>query len=304
MNHWVDTKTTRLLRQKDSLQREVRKLETGFLERIEKLEETLKEQVEKLADDLTVEAGKINALCSEVGENTVEIQRGIEAFKAHAERLANAETKRLQRRVKELEAKLADLGEKTALKSVNSEEINKAKTIAIFDAIIFNISNWSTAGDTAPDFELASQAILFPAVYERVMRGDEEAYILEEVPVSALEVVKRGREYVKHFRSSCPLSLVDPTTWEMYGGEVQKWWVNDALPLIYGARDPSWEEDTPFTLPEMIAWRDYPANRALSFPLIFDGMEHVEKYRDAVREETGLPEFSSAAIKTRLEVEL
>lgn len=304
MNHWVDTKTTRLLRQKDSLQKEVKKLESTFVDRVEKVSDSFRESVDKLTQDFSLEVSKVWGLCTEIEDNTAEIQRGIEAYKAHVDRLSNAETKRLQRKVKELEEKLATLGEKTALKAVNSGEINKAKTIAIFDAILFNISNWSVAGDTAPDFELASQAILFPAVYERVMRGDEEAYILEEVPVSALEVVKRGREYVKHFRTSCPLSLVDPTTWDMYAGEVQKWWVNDALPLIYGARDPSWEEDAPFTLPEMIAWRDYPANRALSFPLIFDGMEHVEKYRDAVREETGLPEFSSAAIKTRLEVEL
>jgi hypothetical protein len=300
MNHWVDSKTTRLLRQKESLQREVKKLESTFLFRLTKLGESVKEQVDKLTSDFEAETSKVWESCTEIEENAVEVQRGIEAYKAHVDRLANAETKKLQKKVKDLETKLAKLGEKTALRTVNSVEINKAKTIAIFDALLFNISNWSTDGDTAPDFELASQAILFPAVYERVMKG-EEAYILEEVPPAALEVVKRGREYVRHFRTTCPLSLMDPSTWETHAKEVQSWWVSDALPLLYGARDPSWEEDAPFALPEMIAWKDYPANRALSFPLIFDGMDHVEKYRDAVRDETGLPRFSSAAVQTRLE---
>lgn len=301
MNHWVDTKASRLLRQKDSLQKEIKKLESTFLDKVEKLNESFKEQVVRLSDDFSDEVGKVSALCTEIEDNTSEIQRGIEAYKAHVDRLANAESKRLQKKVKELEARLAEFGEKAAVKAVNSVDIRRAKTIAIFDAILFNISNWSEAGDTAPDFELASQAILFPAVYERVMSGDDEDYIVEEVPVSALEIVKRGREYVRQFRSTCPLSLVDPATWDMYAEEVQTWWVNDALPLIYGARDERWDEDTAFTLPEMIAWRDYPANRALSFPLIFSGMECVEKYRDSIRGETGLPEFNKKAIQTRLQ---
>jgi hypothetical protein len=291
------------MRQKDSLQKEVKKLETVFMDRVEKLEESFRDQLTKLSDDFSVEAAKVQLLCSEIEDCTAEIQRGVEAYKAHVDRLSNAETKRLQKKVKELEEKLAGYGEVTALKAVNSVEVSKAKTIAIFDAILFNISNWSKQGDTAPDFELISQAVLFPSVYERVMNGDEEAYILEEVPPVALEVVKRGREYVKYFRESCPLSLVDPPTWEARVTEVQQWWVNDALPLIYGARDEVWEEDTAFTLPEMIAWRDYPANRALSFPLIFSGMECVEKYRDEIRDDTGLPKFNRAAIDTRLEAD-
>jgi len=282
MNHWIDIEVTRLTQQKELILSDVRKLEDEFISRVRKLEE---------------HAARMTAAVDRISQ-------GVEAYKAHTDRSANSEVRRLRKQIAELEEQLRGATSGSKKDVTNHIQVRKAKTIAIFDAILFNISNWSVSGDTAPDFELASQAILFPAVYERVMRGDEEAYFLEEVPVSALEVVKRGREYVRQFRENCPLSLVDPLTWEAYSGEVQKWWVNDALPLLYGSRDPDWDGDSPFTLPEMIAWRDYPANRALSFPLIFDGMEHVEKYRDAVREETGLPEFSSAAIKTRLEVEL
>lgn len=300
MNHWVDTKTTRLLRQKDSLNKEAKKLEDRFVSRVNALEETFKQALDKLSEDFTQEVSKISNLCTEIEENTYEIQRGVEAYKAHVNRLSNSEVRRLRKEIKDLETLLESTGQKVEKVTVNRVEVNKAKTLAIFDAILFNISNWSKSGDTAPDFELASQAILFPAVYERVMNG-EESYLLDSVPVSALEVVRRGREWVKYFRDVCPLSLVDPTTWKDNIESVRSWWVSDALALIYEARDPVWEEDAPFALTEMIAWRDYPANRALSFPLIYDGMGCVERHRDQIREETGLPEFNKAAIQTRLE---
>jgi len=301
MNHWVDTKTTRLLKQKDSLNREAKKLEDKFIGRVNNLEEVFKQALEKLTEDFSAEVLKISTLCTEIEENTLEIQRGVEAYKAHVDRLSNSEARRLRKQIKDLETRLEVSGQKVENVTVNRVEVNKAKTLAIFDAILFNISNWSESGDTAPDFELASQAVLFPTVYERVMKG-EEAYLLDAIPVSALEVVKRGREWVRYFREVCPLSLVDPTTWKDNIESVRSWWVNDALALIYEARDPAWEADAPFALTEMIAWRDYPANRALSFPLIYDGMGCVERHRDHVREETGLPDFNKTAIQTRLEV--
>lgn len=303
MNHWVDTKVARLLRQKESLNKETKKLEEKFVGRVSSLEESFKQALDKLSEEFTDECTRVSTLCFEVEENIIEIQRGMEAYKSHVDRKSSAELKRLQREIKDLENQLEKAGEKVKKASVNDVEVSKAKTIAIFDAILFNISNWSTSGDTAPDFELASQAVLFPTVYERVMKG-EKAYLLDTVPVAALEVVRRGREWVRYFREACPLSLVDPITWKDNIESVRSWWVSDALALIYEARDPEWEEDIPFALTEMIAWRDYPANRALSFPLIYDGMGCVERYRDLIREDTGLPEFNKTAIQTRLEVPL
>jgi hypothetical protein len=278
MNHLVDAELRRLARQKELLMEGVKDLELDFEAKIRKIEEA-------------------SAKLDEMQERVV---IALDTFKYRIERSANAELKRAQKRVKELEAKLAEAGDAGAKRAVDSAIVSKAKTIAIFDAILFNICNWSSEGDTAPDFELASQAILFPAVYERVMKGDEEAYILDEVPVSALEVVKRGREWVRYFRRSCELSLVDPSVWERSVDDVAKWWVSDALPLIYGARDPDWDHDEPYSLSEMIAWRDYPANRPLSFPLIFDGMEAVNKHSEQIRDDSGLPLFNQRAIKTRL----
>lgn len=261
------------------------------------------EGVRDMELDFQAKMRKIEEAAAKLDEMQDRVVVALDTFKYRTERTATAELKRAQKRVRELEAKLAEAGDSQARQSVDSAIIAKAKTIAIFDAILFNVCNWSTEGDTAPDFELASQAILFPAVYERVMEGAEEAYILDEVPVSALEVVRRGREWVRYFRGSCPLSLVDPSVWAENVGRVAKWWLSDALPLIYGARDPDWDHDEPYALQEMVAWRDYPANRPLSFPLIFDGMEAVSKHADRIREESGLPLFNQKAVRTRLQPE-
>ena len=61
------------------------------------------------------------------------------------------------------------------------------------------MENWSTDGQVASDFSLVCQSILFPIVYEEVMSGNADYYI-EQVPVSALEVVKRGREFIQYLR--------------------------------------------------------------------------------------------------------
>jgi len=281
MHHWIDYELNRLNTQKDEMVADIKKLENSFNLWVQKLEEHM---------------GKMTIAADKIGQ-------GLDAYKAKVERAATTENRKLQRRIQELEAELEKANATAAKTTVTTEAVKKARTVAIFDSILFNISNWSKQGDTAPDFELISQAILFPSVYERVMSG-EEAYILEEVPPSAVEVVKRGRHYVKAFREECKLSLVEPGTWDKYVPIVREWWVNDGLPLLYGARDEAWEEDSPYTLAEMIAWRDFPANRALSFPLVFDAMENIERYRDDVREGSGIPELNKQAITTRLEADL
>ena len=278
MNHLVDGELRRLAKRKDALMDQVEALELDFQAKIRKIEEA-SEKIDEMYDRVNV---------------------ALETFKYRIERSASADLKRAQRRIKELEKQL-ETGGVQRREDVDYDAIAKAKTIATFDAILFNICNWSTTGDTAPDFELASQAILFPAVYERVMEGDREDYIFDSMPTAALEVVKRGREWVRYFRQTYQLSLADPSMWSEHIERVAQWWLSDALPLIYGSRDPDWEHDEPFSQQEMIAWRDFPANRALAFPLIFDGMELVNRYADQIRESSGVPQFTAAAVKTRLD---
>jgi len=224
------------------------------------------------------------------------------SYKGSLERAATQKERTLQREIDLLKKTIEEMEiARPVDSSSDSESIAKATTIAIFDSILFAISNWCKSGEIAPDFELASQAVLFPIVYERVMKGEEKAYLLSQVPPSALEVVRRGREYVASIRQNNSLSLLDPTTWYENSNLIYDWWIRDGLPLLYGEQDEQWEVDASFTLEEMINWRDYPANRPLSFPTIFDGMELVEKYRDQIRENSGLPEFNKQAIQTRLD---
>jgi len=137
-------------------------------------------------------------------------------------------------------------------------------------------------------------------VYERVMSGETD-YLIEKVPPAASEVVKRGRELVQYIRAVEESSLINPVVWDRTHETIREWIVGDALPLLYGARDPKWDEDEPLSLEEVLEWRDQPASRALHFPLIFDGMELVERFRDDIRETTGLPDFTRSTMTTRLE---
>ncbi len=273
----LDYELTRFIGRKNALTTQIKKLETEIQLKIAKLEEA--------ADGLN--------------ESHDRILFAVTAYKKQCERSANTDLRRAERRIKELEKLLAQGGGQ-ARTDTNLTAVAKGRTFAIFDAILFNISNWSSTGDTAPDFELVSQSILFPVVYEQVMNGPE-GYILDTVPPSAMEVIRRGREWVKHLRGTCERSLVDPSVWTEHQPAIVQWWLNDALPLIYDYRNPEWDDYEPFSQQEMIAWRDFPANRALSFPLIFDGMETVTRYREEIREMSGIPELDMKAMQTRLD---
>lgn len=278
MNHLIDGELRRLAKRKDALMDQVRDLELEFQAKLRKIEEA-SDKIDEMHERISV---------------------AINTFKYRTERTASADLKRAQRRIKELEKALESGGGSRAVDDVDLAAVARGRTIAIFDAILFNISNWSTAGDTAPDFELASQAVLFPAVYEAIMSGQDD-YILDVVPAGALEVVRRGREWVRHLRESCPVSLADPAAWDSHTPGVAAWWLNDALPMLYDNRSPDWDDVEPFSQQEMVAWRDFPANRALSFPLIFDGMETVARYKGEIRESSGIPELDRTAMQTRLD---
>lgn len=223
-----------------------------------------------------------------------------------------SEGRSYRHRIKLLEKRIASLEiiEAEYNKLVNSDkaivtqaqlnQIAKARTLAIYDSIIFAISNWSNDGQSAPDVELACQAILFPCIYQKVMEGVED-YYFDEVPTSALLVVQRGREYIRHLREENDRFITDPDQWEHASTLIQEWWVNDGLPILYGARDDDWEKVSPKSLADMIIWRDQPASRALEFPLIWDGMELVKQFSDEIRESSGLSTFNKQQLSTRLE---
>ena len=140
--------------------------------------------------------------------------------------------------------------------------------------------------------------ILFPLVYEQVMEGNEDYYIDKFPPIS-MEVVRRGRSFVQWLREELPTALNSQEVWDSHAKEVQSWWVNDGLPLLYGARDPNWEIGKAYSFEDMVKWRDLPASRVLEFPLISDGMDLVTKHMDSVRDSVGLKNFNQQQIQTR-----
>ena len=233
-----------------------------------------------------------------------EVESGLEKVSDAANEYAAACEREKARNVKALQQEIDKLKKDgyilDSTPEVDVSSIAKATTLSILDSIIFAIGNWSTDGQTAPDFELACQSVLFPVVYEPVMKGETDYYI-PTIPISALEVVRRGREFVCDLRESCDLMLTVPEVWEERAIDVQTWWLNDALPLLYGARD-DWDIEQCFSLSEITEWRDMPASRALHFPLIWDGMELVKKHSDEIRGVSGLPEFNKQQLQTRIEL--
>ena len=233
-------------------------------------------------------------------------EEAYENFEKEVEPAALRDEARWEQYCKKQEAELERLkAELAAYKAKQPEPadmiaVNKACTISIFDSIIFAISNWSTDGQTAPDIELACQSILFPLVYRPVMQGNTD-YNITKVPVAALEVVRRGRHYVQSLRQSRDILITNPDVWKEEAKALQTWWVNDALPLLYGARDEDWDVKKSMPLDKMIKWRDMPASRVLEFPLIWDGMELVKKHAEEIRELSELPKFNKEQLTTRIE---
>lgn len=266
-------------------------------------------QLRRLEASISKEEENLACLISRNREREGQFEKNIQGIrlkmddvKRAAQEYKEAIQRENQKIVRELERKLelAKRSDVSLETPTNLEGLEKAKTIAIFDSMLFAIENWSSDGQIAPDITMVSQSVLFPTVYERVMKGNED-YFIEKVPFAALEVVRRGREFVRHIREVSVAPLSDPTAWESHAELVQQWWIRDALPLIYGARDPDWEEDRQFQHVEITEWREQPASRALDFPLIFDGMELIDRYRDQIRESTGLPEFTKQTLNTRIE---
>jgi hypothetical protein len=245
-----------------------------------------KQAIEALDHELDVLDGKIDSLVA-----TVESYEN-----ALVKRYERVITK-MQEQIDKLESQLVKTGVSTP---ANEVAISKVTTITIFDAILSAITSWSKDGDQASDIEAASQTVIFPCVYERVMSGDDPAYILDEVPQSAELVVQRGREFVKWIRSECETHITNETAWEKYAPKIQEWWLNDGLPLLYGEADPDWEEDTLFTLEQIEVWRNNPVDRMMAFPKIHDAMDLLQKHRSEVNSRINLQEFNRNVAQTRL----
>jgi archaellum component FlaC len=207
----------------------------------------------------------------------------VEVYKAKLEREMGREVRRLEKEIERLSKGVSHTP--VDVPTTDQETLRVATTVSIFECVIRSMCG------SADDFRLASYAFLFPAVFERVVGGGEEAYLLDEMPPSATLVVQRGREYLDWIRSGCSTHLTDPKAWEEFSTLVFDWWRNDALPLLYGARDEQWDTDEPMSLVEMLSWQDDVAGRPLNFSPVWDAYEIYSKHKDEVYEPSGVRAF-------------
>lgn len=301
---WYETEKDRIQKHIKNIEVTMEQDEILFTQKLEIAQTRFEAALSSYSQAHEHKLSRQKSVLQDLHDTVGRIERAADSALAQAKREALRDLRAKDRKIAELEKQIKNGVHQASDASKDASQsgsLAKASTLAIFDSILFAISNWSTAGDTAPDVELASQAILFPAVYERIMRGNQD-YLITEVPAAATEVVKRGRELVSHFRTVSEASLVDSEAWKTHADGVHQWWIRDGLPLLYGARDDDWDDDVPLSLEEMKMWKEEPASRALSFPLIFDGMELVERFSQEIRDGTGLPEFNKETLATRLEV--
>ena len=239
--------------------------------------------------NLKKKLAKIRIQVDDLGADLEKIDTKFENVLTQSEIYKSKLEREMGREVRRLEKELALLRKSTqgimSPAEATESDLKVASTIGVFDVIL------RTMCKDAEDFRLASEAFLFPAVYERVMDGTEEAYFLDEVPPAALLVIKRGKEHVEWLRSESDTYVTDPDTWAANIDYVTEWWRNDALPLLYGARDEQWEIDMPLSLTEMLLWKEEPAARPLNFPRIYDAYEIYRKNKEKIYATTGLRDF-------------
>jgi len=239
--------------------------------------------------NLKKKLSKLRIQVEEFGADLEKIDTKFENVLSQAEIYKSKLEREMGREVRRLERELTLLRNATGVaitpSGTTEGDLKVASTVGIFDAILRHMCGG------AEDFRLASEAFLFPVVYERVMDGSEEAYYLEEIPVAAPLVIKRGQEYIEWLRQEYDTHITDPDTWASSIDLIVEWWRNDALPMIYGARDEQWDIDIPLSLQEILLWRESPGDRPLNFPKIFDAYEIYRKHKDHIYGTTGLREF-------------
>lgn len=207
-----------------------------------------------------------------------------EIYKAKLQREMGREVRKLEAELEALRKEKEKVSPETN-SSENPLEKSIASSIAIIECILRHMC------EDSDDVKLMCYSFLFPAVIERIVEAEDEAYFLHKLPSSASVIIQRGREYVSYIRSLCETHVTDPEAWNLLVEPLSDWWRNDALPIIYGSRDEEWETDIPLSLNEMMVWKNEPGSRPINFSKVFDGFEIYRSLKDQVYDETGVREF-------------
>lgn len=181
--------------------------------------------------------------------------------------LIEAEIEKIKRQIGGGVVKATEHGETAPETKSVDVRLLQAFSYTVFDTILFSITQGS-----APDFLLISQSALFETVYVNISRGFE-SYLFSDVPPSAVAVIQQGRGILEDLREREDSFLDEPDLWEVYAPEIQKWWVNTALPVIFGERDPDWDTAVFPTHDEMKTWTEGEFSQRKHFPAVADLVE-------------------------------
>lgn len=237
--------------------------------------------LKKKLSNLKIQVELFDAEISKIEGKFDNILTQADVYRARVEREAKREIRRLEKEITLTPEKISV----SSPEETENADLKVAASVAIFETILRHMCG------TSDDFLIASQAFLFPSVYERIMDGEDETYYLLQVPGSAKLVIERGQEHISWLRQEYDTHLTDPSTWKDAIDYIVEWWRNDALPLLYGCRDEKWDADEPLTLQEMILWKQSATERTLNFPKIFDAYEIFRRYKDDIYAASGLRAF-------------
>lgn len=145
-----------------------------------------------------------------------------------------------------------------------STKVLQALSYTVFDTILFCITNGQS-----PDFALISQSVLFGCVYPNISRG-YSSYLFRDVPPSGMAAIHQGKGILKELREIEPEYLDTPENWEKYAPQIQKWWINVALPLVFMDVDQDWATADLPSREDMMAWSDSDLTKLSTFPSIYD----------------------------------
>lgn len=203
------------------------------------------------------------------------------------------------RKVKSLELALENLRTNSNLNigkdyTADDTELRIATSISIFETIIEHIC------ENSDDYKLMCYSVVYPLVYERINRAIPN-YLIDEVPSVADQVIHIGRQELVSIRKDCDMRLTDPDAWDYYKDRVFKWWVDFGLTLILNGQDKCWETDQPYSLLEMLKWKNEHDSRPLLFSKIYDVYEIYRKYRREVYIDSGLRDFEVNFLNIQLE---
>jgi len=168
--------------------------------------------------------------------------------------------------------------------------LRQALTYTVFDTILLCITNGQS-----PDFTLISQSVLFGCVYNNVSRG-YNSYLFKDVPPSGVSAIVQGKSILEDLREQEEDYLDTPENWEKYAPLIQQWWMNVALPLIFGEMDPDWAEADLPNCAEMKEWGESDINKMQITPAIYDLIETARSRSKEISTRYSFKLYMEAAI--------